>query len=469
MSIISTIRRWVAAMYDKLIGKAHEDFGVQPVSSAEMEDVINTCASVYAGNPSWVNSADHIKTINFAKAVCSETARLATLAIHITVDGSARAKWIQAQVDRMYFQLRHWVEYGCAYGTITIKPNGEYVDIYTPDQFAVTDVDGDRITGCIFVNRATQDDRYYTRLEYHRFEDDVYRISNICYVSNDRDDDGHRVAIESTPWEGLQEETAIQGMEQPLFGVFKTPEANNVDIDSTLGLPVFYGALSELQDLDIAYSRNAKEIFDSKRTVLLDSDRLLPSGMPVHNVLSGFQYRVEDMGLPDYVKSVYGDGQESFYQEINPTLNTEMRITGINNLLSQIGYKCGFSNGYFVLDEKTGMVTATQVEADDRRTIQFIKDVRDKLEDCLNGLVYALSIMADLYNLSPAGTYEITYDFGDITYSREEDRARWWQYVQSNKVPAWYFFVKFEGMSEKDARAMVEEATPAMPTLFGEE
>ncbi|MFQ8841830.1 MAG: hypothetical protein ACLR8P_13850 [Clostridium fessum] len=52
---------------------------------------------------------------------------------------------------------------------------------------------------------------------------------------------------------------------------------------------------------------------------------------------------------------------------------------------------------------KTGMVTAAQVEADDQRTIQLIKDMRDKLQDCLNGAIYALSVYADLNGLAPAG------------------------------------------------------------------
>ena len=77
--------------------------------------------------------------------------------------------------------------------------------------------------------------------------------------------------------------------------------------------------------------------------------------------------------------------------------------------------------------------------------------------------------MADLYDLAPVGEYEVMYDFGDITYNREEDRARWWQYVTAGKVPAWMYFTKFEGMSEEEARAMVDEATPKEPKLFGEE
>ena len=144
----------------------------------------------------------------------------------------------------------------------------------------------------------------------------------------------------------------------------------------------------------------------------------------------------------------------------------------MNALLNQIGYKIGFSNGYFVFNEKTGMVTATQVEADDRRTIQLIKDVRDKLEDCLNGTIYALNVFADLYGLTPVGAYEVTYDFGDITYNREEDRLRWWQYVVQGKVPAWLYFQKFEGMSEEEAKAMTAEADAAQiekAQLFGAE
>jgi A118 family predicted phage portal protein len=146
-----------------------------------------------------------------------------------------------------------------------------------------------------------------------------------------------------------------------------------------------------------------------------------------------------------------------------------MRLKGINALLNQIGYKAGYSNGHFVFNESGGIQTATQVEADQQRTIQLIKDVRDQLESCMNGLIYALDAFASLYGFAPAGSYEVVYDFGDIVYNREDDRSRWWGYVVAGKVPAWMFFVKFEGMTEEDAKAMVQEAAPTNPTMFGNE
>ena len=466
MSIISRIKGWFNMIFRS---KAKEEFNIEPVISQSMEQMIEKCFAIYQGKPYWLDDEEHIKTINFAKAVCSETARLTMLGTKITIDGSARAEWLQKQIDNIYFKLRDWVEYGCAYGTIILKPNGKGIDLVTPNNFMITDYENGEITGVVFVNRETVGKKYYTRLEYHRFVDDVYAITNRCYIGDSENDTSKRIDIAKTPWSELLEESFIQNVNSPLYGVLKMPHANNVDVDSPMGLPIFSDAIEELKDLDIAYSRNSKEILDSKRLVLLDSDRLLPSGGKVAQTGVYFKNQRESMGLPDYVKNVYGNGTEDFYQEINPQLNTDTRLSGINALLSQIGYKIGYSNGYFVFNERTGLQTATQVESDDRRTIQFIKDVRDKVEGCLDNVIYALNVFADLYNLAPVGVYEAIYDFGDITYDLETDRARWWGYVVAGKVPAYKYFMKFEGMSEEDSKAMIEEAAPKQPTLFGSE
>lgn len=464
--------------------QAEEDFNIQAAEFPEMESLINRCANIYRGAPEWLDDEDNIKTINFAKTVCSETARLTTLAIGIQIGGSARATWLQKQINKVYFQIRHWVEYGCAYGTVFIKPNGESLDVFTPADVMIVDYDNQEIKGIIFKDSYTVGRKYYTRLEYHRFVETTvdgvttypYYVSNRAYVSKSPQSIGNKIDLKQTKWADLMADTPPilkangEKLDGPLFGVLRTPQANNVDISTPLGLPVFAEGIEELGDIDVAYSRNAGEIKDSQKIALLDDRLLMPSGTPVSAMSPrGMENRRNEMKLPHYVKNVFGQDEKEFYQEINPQLNTDARLAGINALLSQLSYKCGFSSGYFVFNEKTGMVTATQVEADDRRTIQFIKDVRDKLEDCLNGVIYALNVFADLYDLTPVGVYETTYDFGDITYNREEDRARWWQYVVQGKVPAWLYFVKFEGMTEEEAKAMVEEAQPDEPTLFGEE
>mgnify|MGYP001077880860 CR=1 FL=1 len=132
MGLITWAKKVIGMIFKR---QAEEDFNVESVVSPEMESKIAECANIYRGTPYWVNADDNVKTINFAKAICSETARLATLAIGIQIDGNARAAWLQEQIDKTYFQIRHWVEYGMAYGTIILKPNGKGLDIFTPMDF----------------------------------------------------------------------------------------------------------------------------------------------------------------------------------------------------------------------------------------------------------------------------------------------------------------------------------------------
>nr|UVY10674.1 MAG: portal protein [Bacteriophage sp.] len=474
MGLIATVKRWIGMIFKK---QAEKDFRVKDTTSAQMMAKVAECANIYRGAPYWLDADNRIKTINFAKAVCSETARLVTLGIKIQVDGGARGAWLQEQIDKVYYSLRHWVEYGCAYGTIIVKPNGGGLDMFTPLDFFVTEQDDNgKITGVVFKDSYAANDKHYTRLEYHRFVEihtDAgliypYVISNRAYVSRSSESLGDPIPLAQTKWADLLEETPpiLKGggemLDSPMYGVFRTPAANNVDLSSPLGMPIYAEAIEEMKDLDIAYSRNAGEIYDSEKIILADDRLMFDSGKNLNG-------RIPDVKLPHYVKNVFGNSPEEFYQEISPQLNTATRLDGINALLSQIGYKCGFSNGYFVFNEASGIQTATGVEAEQQRTIQFIKDVRDKLESCLNDAIYAMSVYADLYALAPVGVYEVVYDFGDITYNREEDRARWWSYVVQGKVPAWMYFVKFEGMTEDDAKAMVTEAQPKETGLFGEE
>lgn len=469
MNIITKVKEW----FNNLIkSKAEEIFNVAASTSPEMEQFIVQCSNVYKGNPKWLD--EDVKTLNFAKTICSETARLTTLGIEISITGSARAEWLQKQMDNLFKskRLRHWIEYGLAYGTILLKPNGNGVDVLTPFDFIITEVDNGVVMGAVCIDRETDEKGkiFYTRLEYNRFIEDTkeYQVTNYCYKSTSENSLGASVDISDTPWFELAPEVTMSEIESPLFGVLTTPQANNIDIDSALGLPIFAEALTELEDLDIAYSKNSTEIKESDKIVLLDSDRLFPTGGKVVKGIEGFKEKREKMKLPHYVRNVFGDGTGSFYQEINPQLNTQTRLEGINALLSQIAYKCGYSNGYFVFNAKTGMVTATQVESDDRRTIQLIKDIRDGLEECLNELIYALNVFADLYDLAPQGEYDIAYNFDDITYNVEEDRARWYSYVIAGKIPFWYFLTKFEGFTEKEAKALEDSATPQELGLFEE-
>lgn len=450
--------------------KAKEEFGTNVLLSPKMEKEIAKWTRIYVGMPDWVDEEEGIKTINFAKSVTSETARLVCLDLSIKAEGSARADYIQSVVDEMFGSIREYVEKWCALGTIVLKPNGEGVECIEPGRFLITETDGNNnIRGIIFFDYYDTSERFYTRMEYHRFSEDIYMISNRCYMSRTKGTLGEKIDIEKSPWKTLLPDVGVENLEKPLYAVLKTPMANHIDSSSPLGISIFAEAIEELKDLDVAYSRNVEEIKNSARIVLLDERMVqLP---PICDEKGNIVRR--QLKMPKYVRNVTSEDAQSYYQEVNPKLNTDTRITGINNILSILAYKCGYSNGYFSFDAMQGIQTATGVEASQQRTIQFIKDIRDKLQIAMDNLIYAMDKYADLYDLAPVGAYEVTYGWGDITYNYEEDKKTWYGYVQAGKVPFWLYLTKFENMSEREAKevckAAQEENRLDDKKLFGDE
>jgi len=423
-------------------------------------EFVKNCLEIYHGKPHWLS--DDVRTINLAETICSELSKLTTMNIGVSITGSTRAEWLQEQINSISGQIRQWVEYGCAGGEIILKPNGDTIDCIMPFEYVVTEHVNDVIKGCVFFDDYydSKNQQWYTRLEYHHIKDGVYTIQNKCFTGLAKESFEREVDIKDTKWNNLEAEITAEGVDKMLFGMFKMPQANNVNIGSIKALPIFANVLTELEDLDIAYSRNADEIYDSSRIVLLDSDRFFTGKNDKGNAIAR-------AGLPKYMKTIQGQGTGDIYHEINPSLNTNVRMQGVEAYLNQIGFKCGFSNGYFVFDQKSGMVTATQVESDDRRTIQTVNDIRKQLKECLTNLINALDKFADAYDLAPSGEYEVQYEFQDLTLNEDEDKARWYQYVREGHVPFWRYLVMFEGYTEEEAKEVAVQEQTGLETLFG--
>ena len=451
MGFISWLKGVIGKMFKK--EDAKNVFDTDIILSASMESAITSWYRIVGGRPSWISKDDDVDSINFAKFITADTAKKICLDIDINVEGSARADYLQSVIEALKKVLRDKVEDACAVGGIMFKPNGNgstsCIDYVQTGDFLVTDTNsnGD-ILGAIFFDYHQNGDKYYTRLEYHRFENDLYVITNRAYKSDRKDTLGKEISLDKVDvWADIEPEVFIQNIDKPLFAYYKMPYNNSIDYDSPLGVSVFSNAIKELRDLDIAWSRKGGEVEDSKHITFVGP--------------TAVQYAENNkIKLPRFLKPVdlSDDVTKETIHEHVATLLTEQRITDINRILSMISTKCGFSQGAFVLDRKTGQITATQVESDDRETIETIKDMRDALKDTIDQLIYALNVYADLYNLAPVGAYETSYGFGDLTYNYDEDRNRWYQYASQGKVPFWVYLMKFEGMSEEEAKEMCQLA-----------
>ena len=444
------------------IGRA---FGVNLIWSSDMADALKRWDYISTGKPPWLSVDDEIETINMAKHISDTRAKLTTLDIGIAISGSERADFLQSVADDLLKRLPDKLADADRLGGMMIKWNGETWDYMLPGSFGITAVDNnDNIVGAIFAVHTSEENGHFTRLEYHRFEGEdeygpIYVITNKAFknqvAGNNTSSLGAEVPLQSVKaWADFQTETRISNLKKPLFAYYRVPGANTIDPSSPLGLSVFANAITELRAIDVAVSRKDTEIFDSKHITFV--------GQPL--VQSA---QKKGITLPRFVKGLgisLDDNSTAAIREHSPTIQTDARIKDINFNLSMAGVKCGFSEGVFVMDGQTGMVTATQIESDDRDTIQTIKADRDALRGAIEQAIQGANELINLLKLAPMGDYDINFNFGDITYSYEEDKTAWRSYATQNWIPKWLYFVKFEGMSEEEAKALTQEAEQAGTT-----
>lgn len=438
-------------------------FGVELISSPEMNTALKTWDRISTGKPPWLNAADDIESVNMAKHISDTRAKLTTLDIGIAISGSPRADFLQGLADDLLKRLPDRLAEADRLGGIMIKWNGETWDYVLPGNFGITAKDDNgEIIGAIFASHTSQGTAHFTRLEYHRFEGNtteggrLYKVTNKAFKNQLSPKGevtlGAEVPLEKVDaWAHMAPEVTLANLEAPLFAYYRVPGANTIDPSSPLGPSVFANALTELKALDIAISRKNAEVEDSKHITFVGQAL-------IRNAQN------KNIELPRFVAGLgmgLNDTEVSAIHEHVPTMLTDQRIKDINFNLSMAGVKCGFSEGVFVMDGQSGVITATQVESDDRDTIQTIKTDRDALKDALERAFYGADALVTLYGLAPLGEYEVNFNFGDITYNYEEDKTAWRAYVMQGWIPKWLYFVKFEGMSEEEAKAMTAEAAAA--------
>lgn len=470
---------------------AEKAFGVETYLSPEMDAAIKLWGQLESGKPPWVEG--DTRTIRFSNTVARELAKLITQNIDIKVQSKygtgETAKRIQKAIDDCFLKnAQKNMEKVIRLGGVMAKWNGDGMDYMPPDRFLVTDSDSnENITGVIFFSFHQKGKKFYTRAEWHRYEDSTqkseagemvsvrrYRVSNKAFVSDTQDQIGHEIPLKNTKWADIVPEFTAENLEKPLFVYIKNPYSNTIDKDSPLGVSCFSECIEELRWLDIAMSTMGVETEDSEPKMIIGQ--------------SAIQYaEANGIELPRMVlKTGLDDMTDKPFEQWQPTLQVASRTDGINFLLSIISYKTGFDPGYFVFNGQTiSVATATQVEATERRTINTVGDYRDILScpdsngdgriGAIHDIAYIMDAMAVINGeSSPSefGNYEIYADFADLTRNAEEDRSRALLLTDKGFYPKWYYLVHNEGFTEEAARAIVAEAkseNEPKEGLFGEE
>ena len=470
---------------------AEKAFGVETYLSPEMDSAIKLWEQLESGKPPWVK--EDIRTIRFSNTVARELSKLVTQNIDIKVQakygtGETAAKIQEAIDDYFLKNAQEIIGNQIMLGGMMAKWNGKGMDYIPPDRFLVTEFDsnGD-INGAIFFSYYQKEKKFYTRAEWHRFEDGTqkneagkmvsvrrYRVSNKAFVSDQQDQIGRPTDLKNTKWADIVPEFTAENLEKPLFVYIKNPYSNTIDPDSPLGVSCFSECIEELRWLDIAMSTLGIETEDSAPKMIVGQ--------------SVIQYAQSNrIELPRMVlKTGLDDMTDKPFEQWQPQLQVASRTEGINFYLNIIGSKTGFSQNYFTLDGKQGLRTATEVEADERQTINTIMTYRQVLDrpnsngdgrvGVVHDIAYIINAMLIINGeIAPSeyGNYELFCNFADPFQDTEADKMFDYQLANQGYMSKVRFLVRNLGLTEDEAAAMVAEAKaeqgPEEERLFGEE
>lgn len=433
-------------------GTIEKEFGVQPAASRKMEDNINLWWAMYTNHPPW-ESCD-VRPLGLPGAIGRELARHALTEFYVSVSGSARAEYINQQMQLASAKFGINLELGLCLGGVCLKPypdNGRvlvdaFTTKFTPTRFDGT---GKAIGGVFESNPVRQGKDWFVKLEYHDFQmredgSTVYVVENKAFRSGSSGGTGTPVPLASVKeWAGLVESSEIENLTGPLFSYFKPPSANNIEPASALGVSVYSGPTADLiRQADEQWQQLQREYKTGKRRMLIDK-------------------AVMDASQADDEIYEYGVfSNKDFFQFINPEIRDDPLYNGFQRILQRIEFNVGLAFGTISAPQSVEK-TATEILAAKQRQFVTEKAIQAAFQSTLDDLIYAMDAWCDLARLAPAGTYRVDYNWGDGVLddpeTKRQDKAMDMQLVDAGLMKPVAFVMKWEGVDEKTARKMLPD------------
>ena len=418
----------------------------EPVSavSDEMQTASETWHDIYMNASLWLNNSDKdIISLRLASAVASEFSRL--VFSESIIEADEKSPYYQI-VNDFSGSLDDEFETALAFGGMMFKPyisKGKiFIDMIRADRFLPVSYSGNSITSAVFVSKKTIGKVYYTLLEYHEYntEKKTHTIKNKLCKSMNSEYIGAECGPDEVPeWAGLAENITFSSIETPLFSYFRVPSANDIDLDSPLGVSVYARAVDLIRQADEQWARIEWE-YESKETALdVSVDMMRNNSLPQRKKRIYRQYDVDSL-----------DG--NFYNIFSPEIRDSSMCSYFNRILQRIEFNCGLAYGT-LSDPQTVEKTAEEIKTSKQRSYTQVSAIQRNLETAIQNLMDAVEVYAYLGGI-PSEKAEITCTWGDsVLEDTEKEFQRRLQMVTAGlltkeKFIAWYFHCSEEKASE---------------------
>lgn len=340
------------------------------------------------------------KSLCMAKKMCEDWA---DLIFNEKVDITAKDKEVQALLDQVFFEnnfrvsANRLVEQAFALGTAAFvehkTADGVVIDYIKADMIYPLSFLNGRITECAFASRMHIYGEMHTYLNIHVLENGTYVVRNLLLNEKTK----RRAPLP----EGILEEYHTNSS-IPLFQILTPNLANNLCMESPLGISVFANAIDVLEGIDLVYDSYQNEFRLGKKRIVVP--------------LSMAKIEMEQQGdiLP-----VFDDNDTEFYafsgadpedfsiKEINMNLRADAHEVGLQRNIDLLTDLCGFGSGKYNYTSGN-LKTATQIVSEQSDLYRNLKKHELVAERVLRDLIRAVLYLS---GMDPA--QEVTVNFDD--------------------------------------------------------
>ena len=407
-------------------------------------------------NSKYARLYENIDNINFNAIFANKLANYTISDSNMNIEGeNKRVDLLNMTGQSMWKKAKKIVSMSFGYGGIILVPyvkGGKiYYNLVPQDRLTIDSVDGDLITGAtVLAERKAISGTVSTKI-YLRWTNYKIEKNNMVITQQFSDEKGNKIPVPDF-WKDIQEVRTITNVDRVLFGYIKSP-INNRKANDKYGVPITYGCDATILEIKQTMKQLVRE-YELKET-FVGADATMfngKNGLPANGIFKKIDSTSDD-----------------FFEVYDPQFRDY--TTRLQELYKRLEHEIGTSYG--ILSEvNTQQATATEIKKSMYDTFTICDDMRSNLEKGLEDFFYACNVLANAYNLSPMGEYELNFNW---SYSLLEDtQAEWTQLTWLNnkgivsdvEVRQWY---KPDETLEQSQQAIdeIKESQPSVNDLLG--
>ena len=325
------------------------------------------------------------------------------------------------------------------------------ISFYDASQLCPLESDGDESVSCAFVRRISHGRDLLDQLQVHAPDPATGTYHVRTWVFGTRSHQVPCAADDITA--DLDTGTAL-----PCYALVRPAIANTYEECTPLGVSVFDDAQDAIKLVDEAFDASYWRLRVCQPRMVVDEAGLRRDPKTGELDLVGTVDR-------RVFKAVSGGGDHPQPATVyDPGLQASETDTALNSALSLFSAKCGFGPNYFSYSRQQGLRTATEVSADNSQLFRNVRRHEQVVGDAIERLVAgAWAAETALRTGTDPGVPDVKVTWDDsIVEDTATERALMKDDISRGLAPAWLYPVRYYGMSEDEAKALVgsQQAVP---------